>query len=87
MDEASEDHKQRLLDRLVALEAEMDDALEALEDEACEKLEAEVREELREERPGMQGSELDEAVGQEVEAYKLGWEKRISELEVRLPAH
>lgn len=83
---ASEAAQQRLVDRLLALESEMDDALEALEDEAREVVAAEVRRELAD--GGLpEGEQMEAAVDAELAAYAAGWEGRLEELEVSHPAH
>ena len=76
-DSEDADRTQCIVDELVVLEGEIEDAQEALEAEAVEQFEADVREGYQQsgEHPHEEG--LSAAVAQDLERYRFDWEDRL----------
>ncbi|KAK3271494.1 hypothetical protein CYMTET_20171 [Cymbomonas tetramitiformis] len=77
--DVSEAEQERLVNQLVALEAELDEALENLEEERLEALASEVAQELAPQREA--GEDVAELVRVEVAAYTEHWQGRLAALQ------
>mmetsp|Transcript_6394 Transcript_6394/g.12014 ORF Transcript_6394/g.12014 Transcript_6394/m.12014 type:complete len:1332 (-) Transcript_6394:571-4566(-) len=81
IDVDTEEGQQQLLDRLLELESEIEEAQENLEEESLLKVTEEVRDELIQTKASLDENELEAQVEEEVQEYKQRWSDECERLE------